>query len=178
MPTRQQFNDYISSLGLVHFSSDELLVAVGPHDTRPDNPLPEEDLWPNVVPTVLMLDALRAEFGRPITITSAYRDVEYNRAVGGVTASQHLDFRALDFKCRGRSPEECANMLRSWRGRPFASPVTLPLVARRAGLSIDGLRVNETAQGTAFVFAGGLGTYQTFVHVDCRGTNRDWRGST
>jgi uncharacterized protein YcbK (DUF882 family) len=26
------------------------------------------------------------------------------------------------------------------------------------------------------VFTGGIGTYRTFVHVDTRGTNADWRG--
>lgn len=32
--------------------------------------------------------------------------------------------------------------------------------------------------GTAFVFAGGVGVYDTFVHVDCRGVNQSWSGTT
>lgn len=175
-PTREQFEGFVSGLELEHFTTDELLVAVGAHETRPHNPVPDTTLWPNIVPTILVLDALREDLGRPIRITSAFRDVDYNRAVGGGEASQHLDFRAIDFQCSARSPQECADRLRSWRGWPFTSPVSLRLVARLAGLSLEGLRVNTTAQGSAFVFTGGLGTYDTFVHVDCRGENRDWRG--
>ena len=176
-PTRAQFNTFVKGLGLKHFSTDELLVKVGPHGDGPDNPLPDKTLWPNVVPAILVLDALRAELGKPIYITSAYRSPAYNKAVGGRARSQHQDFRAIDFECRGHSPTKCAKLLRSWRGRPFSCPVSLHLVRKHAPLVDAGLGVNTTAQGTAFVFRGGIGVYKTFVHVDCRGTNNSWSGS-
>lgn len=36
------------------------------------------------------LDAVRAEFGQPIRITSGYRNPDHNRRVGGATNSQHM----------------------------------------------------------------------------------------
>lgn len=176
--TRAQFNAFVGKLGLQHFSSDELLVKVGSMPGRPTNPRPDKQLWPNLVPTILVLDALRAELGRPITLLSVYRAPEYNKAVGGVEKSQHQDFRAIDFRCSGRSPSQMAEVLRSWRGRPFASPVPLKLVGKLAPLDTDGLKVNQTAQGLAFVFAGGIGVYNTFVHLDSRGINNNWTGSS
>lgn len=41
---------------------------------------------------------VRESFGFPIAITSGYRPPAVNRAVGGVSNSQHLYFRALDIK--------------------------------------------------------------------------------
>jgi hypothetical protein len=38
----------------------------------------------------------RRHFGRPIYISSAYRSIEVNRAVGGTMNSQHLRGEALD----------------------------------------------------------------------------------
>ena len=32
----------------------------------------------------------------------------------------------------------------------------------------------SAATSGSFVFEGGLGLYQTFVHVDCRGIHQDW----
>lgn len=176
-PTRAGFGSFFDTLGLRHFSRDEVLVAVGTHADRPDNPVPDEVMWRNAVPTLLVLDALRDELGRPIVLNSGFRAPDYNRAVGGGARSQHQDFRAFDFRCVGRSPDTCAEVLRRWRGKPFASPVPVNLRRRHAPLDVGGLRVNHTGQGTAFVFAGGIGTYDTFVHVDCRGMNHNWRGS-
>ena len=177
-PTRKQFDTFVKSLGLKHFSADELLVNVGQHTNRPNNPVPDRSLWPNIVPTILLLDALRAELGKAVKINSAYRGPAYNKAIGGRPASQHQDFRAIDFKCSGKLPATCAKLLRSWRGRPFYSPVSLDLVSEHAPLAEAGLKANKTAQGTAFVYSGGIGVYKTFVHVDCRGVNKDWSGAS
>ena len=161
-----------------HFSSGELLVNVGVHSGRPNNPLPDKSLWSNIVPTILLLDALRAKLGKAVKINSAYRSPAYNKSIGGRPASQHQDFRAIDFKCSGHSPAKCAQLIRAWRGRPFYSPVSLVLRSKHAPLKPEGLKVNKTAQGTAIVFSGGVGVYKTFVHVDCRGANADWKGAS
>jgi zinc D-Ala-D-Ala carboxypeptidase len=42
------------------------------------------------------LEALRGIVGKPLPITSGYRCLVYNRAVGGVRYSQHLHGRAAD----------------------------------------------------------------------------------
>lgn len=46
-----------------------------------------------------VLDPARKELGRPITVTSGYRSPELNKAVGGVSNSQHLTGCAADLKC-------------------------------------------------------------------------------
>lgn len=42
------------------------------------------------------LDALRGLLGRPIKISSSYRDPEHNAVVGGAEGSQHLSGHAVD----------------------------------------------------------------------------------
>ena len=43
-----------------------------------------------------ILQPLRDHIGMPITITSGYRSSDVNKAVGGVSSSQHLDGCAAD----------------------------------------------------------------------------------
>lgn len=53
------------------------------------------------------LEKVRAEFGAPIEITSGYRPLAINRAVGGASQSEHLydapDTGAVDFLVTGKS---------------------------------------------------------------------------
>ena len=58
------------------------------------------DLYPNIIPTATILDALRTEIGEPIYINSTYRDPLYNKAVGGAKNSLHLKFNAIDFSIK------------------------------------------------------------------------------
>lgn len=46
--------------------------------------------------TKMVLDPLRALYGRPIKINSGYRSVEVNKAIGGARTSQHLFGLAAD----------------------------------------------------------------------------------
>lgn len=47
-----------------------------------------------------VLDPIREEFGRTI-ITSGYRNVAYNKSVGGASKSQHVIGQAADFIIKG-----------------------------------------------------------------------------
>ena len=48
------------------------------------------------------LEPIRKEFGgRPVVITSGYRDPEYNKAIGGSPTSQHVFGEACDFLIKG-----------------------------------------------------------------------------
>lgn len=59
-----------------------------------------------------VLEPVRAHFG-PVKITSGYRSVAVNRAVGGSAASQHCRGQAADFTVPGHSNiEVCRWMLR------------------------------------------------------------------
>jgi len=96
-----------------------------------------------------ILEAIRAHFDRPIEVTSGFRCLAHNRAVGGAApdsadnnmgGSQHLYGRAADIKING----------------------------------IDPALVYELADQMGI---GGAGKYDTFTHVDSR-TNGParWRG--
>ena len=50
----------------------------------------------NLARTAQMLERVRAHLGAPITITSGYRGPALNKAVGGVTSSDHLQGLAAD----------------------------------------------------------------------------------
>lgn len=47
----------------------------------------------------MRLERLRAAYGAPITVVSAYRTKAWNQKVGGAPNSQHLYGRAFDLGC-------------------------------------------------------------------------------
>lgn len=115
------FTGFVERLGLKHFSAAELLV-MGHQHANPGSPAfglnrrPPRALWANIAPTVLVLDRLRDRLGVPIVTLSAYRSPAYNRCIAGAKASQHTQFRAVDFLCRGASrPADWARVLRRMR---------------------------------------------------------------
>ena len=57
---------------------------------------------------VTVLQKIRSHFGKPITITSAYRTPTRNDKVGGATYSYHLYGMAADIKISGVSPAKVA----------------------------------------------------------------------
>jgi len=59
--------------------------------------------------TVLLLEKIRAYYGKPVTIHSGYRTPSYNKKVGGAKNSQHLKGTAADFTVEGIAP------LQVWR---------------------------------------------------------------
>lgn len=142
------FAAYIQSLGLKNFKPYEFLV-MGSQNANPQsaafglNKKPPQALWSNIAPTAKVIDRLRDVMGAPIATLSVYRSPAYNKAIAGAGASQHMEFRAIDFVVKSNSgPADWASALRQMRG--------------------EGL------------FAGGIGTYASFVHVDTRGQNVDW----
>lgn len=57
---------------------------------------------------VVVLQAIRDHFGRPVVINSAYRTQAHNKKVGGSTKSQHLFGKAADIRVGGVTPMELA----------------------------------------------------------------------
>lgn len=96
----EAFADLVASWNLSHFTANELLYLGASHygagACHGLNSLPPQSLWANMEKTARLADAIRAEFGRPIRVLSAFRDTDYNTCVGGAPASQHRRFNALD----------------------------------------------------------------------------------
>ena len=65
---------------------------------------PPEWVEARLAPLVRALEVIRAEYGKPIRIISAYRPLPYNRALGSKDDSQHVQGRAADFQIAGVAP--------------------------------------------------------------------------
>lgn len=65
-----------------------------------------QHLWHHLQRLADNLQVLRDAVGRPIGISSGYRTVRHNAAVGGSKASQHLDAAAADFYIAGRTADD------------------------------------------------------------------------
>lgn len=109
------------------------------------NTIPPIAEWGNILLTVEMVENVRARFG-PTLITSGYRSRSYNSAI-------YSPKQATD-------SEHCRNRAIDFRCLNNGTPVEWHAFLRD-------LR-------TKGAFRGGLGLYNTFVHVDTRGTNADW----
>ena len=177
----QDFQDFISSLNLRYFKAHELLGSVGKmSNSGVRNEAPPKEIWNNIVPTLIVLDELRAQMGSSIGINSCYRFPAYNAIVPGSSKrSMHTTFRAVDFRL-GSGPllKKATNLLKEWRAdenKWFESPV--PITFQRV---LDDERyekptpVKEENGKHYFRYVGGVGLYDTFTHFDTRGYNADW----
>ncbi|TBY65769.1 DUF882 domain-containing protein [Rhizobium leguminosarum bv. viciae] len=108
---------------------------------------PPRRFWPNILSTARVIVRYRSSLpeGHRIIFNSVYRSPAYNKQIGGAKASQHMRFNAIDFRVEGSNP-----------GAPAAWAKVL-----RDMRSAD-------------VFLGGVGLYNTFVHLDTRGSNHDF----
>jgi uncharacterized protein YcbK (DUF882 family) len=117
MSSTETFEQWFTRQGLRHFQADELtwMFTRVRHGVR--NSPPPRSLWQNILPTLRILDDLRAHLGAPITLTSTYRALLYNRAIGSPDASQHRAFTAVDFQVKGHTPAAIARILKAWRAK-------------------------------------------------------------
>ena len=121
IPVDNDFYNFFQTLGIRNFTASELLVKGAAHDSSVHagyglNTDPPEELWPNIVDTLRILDEFRDFIGLAIIITSVYRSPAYNKAIGGASASEHKEFNAIDFKVVGPEPQSTyAIHLHTWR---------------------------------------------------------------
>ena len=59
------------------------------------------------------LEAIRAHFGKQVSITSGYRTPEHNAKIGGAVKSQHMIGLAADIKIPGVKPSDIASYART-----------------------------------------------------------------
>ena len=92
------------------------------------------------------LQAIRDYSNAPIQINSAYRCPSHNKAIGGVSNSQHTLGKAADIVVKGQTPDETFNMIEGMLNDECLFPFHL----------------------------GGIGRYNTFTHVDIRPNDARW----
>ena len=78
-----------------HFTLAELTNSSKARSLGLDN-TPAPELVPRLVRTAEMLERIRETLGVPVIVTSGYRAAAVNRAVGGVTSSDHMQGHAAD----------------------------------------------------------------------------------
>lgn len=83
-----------------HFTLAELTASAKARQLDLDN-TPAPELMPRMVLLAEMLERIRTALGAPIIVTSGYRSPSVNRAVGGVTSSDHSQGHAADFVAPG-----------------------------------------------------------------------------
>lgn len=66
------------------------------------------ELMPNVRELAANLQILRDEIGEPVHINSAYRHKAYNKKIGGVPSSQHIQAKAADITVKSYTPKQLA----------------------------------------------------------------------
>ena len=112
---RERFGEWLLSHGKAQFSFDaEISNLTNRSRGGIRNELPAFDLWPNILPTLRLVEKVREKFG-PVTINSAYRGPAYNRAIGGAASSIHMKFQALDFYGSSGTPTLWADFLKTLR---------------------------------------------------------------
>lgn len=94
-----------------HFTLAELTASAKARALGLDNTPPPE-LMPRLMMLAEMLERIRATLDAPVIVTSGYRCPPLNRAVGGVTSSDHTQGHAADFVAPGfGAPSEVARLL-------------------------------------------------------------------
>lgn len=59
-----------------------------------------------------VLEPIRTHYGKPVKISSGYRSLALNRAIGGATSSQHSKGEAADIEVPGISNYALARLIR------------------------------------------------------------------
>ena len=81
-----------------YFTMQELTASATAKRKCIDN-TPDAQAKANLTALVTnVLDPLRERWGSPIVVTSGYRSVKLNRAVGGASRSQHCKGQAVDIR--------------------------------------------------------------------------------
>jgi hypothetical protein len=130
--------------GVTAFSASELLVKGGKHASNHLNTDPPQILWPKIVPTVQVLLELKRRLGNP-----------------AITLNSVYRSRAYNASVGGA------------RDSQHMKFTAVDFVARDGNGPSTWARALHQMRDEG-VFAGGIGLYNTFVHVDTRGHNADW----
>lgn len=76
------------------------------------SPYPEEWIESRLTPLCEALEKIREDAGGALIVNSGYRTPAYNKKLGGVEKSQHVQGRAADIQCPGLLSRDLANIIR------------------------------------------------------------------
>lgn len=94
-----------------HFDMDEFTHSQAAARAGRDLVVPVE-LMPNLTQLCdKVLEPIRAELGRPVRISSGYRDAVVNSMVGGASNSAHMQARAADITAPGVKAYQLAKLI-------------------------------------------------------------------
>lgn len=89
-----------------YFSIRELTASATAKRLGIDN-CPDKRTEENLVELAeTVLDPIREAYGKPIVVTSGYRCLRLNKAVGGASTSQHMYGQAADIRSLTDMPDE------------------------------------------------------------------------
>ncbi len=83
-----------------NFTLAELVASAKATSLGIDN-TPAPAVVEQLLATAELLQRIRDRLGKPVTVTSGYRCTALNRAVGGVTSSDHMQGKAADIVVPG-----------------------------------------------------------------------------
>lgn len=107
-----EFQKLLNLHNVVYFTAPEIFR---PFRIHPLGKTPPVTMWQTIIPTILVLDALRKDLDFPLYINSTYRCEEHNKAVNGVKNSFHMKFAAIDFTTRNQKRLKILqDRLRQW----------------------------------------------------------------
>jgi len=79
------------------------------------NNMPDINSLDNMLELIVFcLQPIRDKLGKPMIITSGYRNSEVNKLVGGVSNSQHTTGQAVDFQVSRMTPAQLVEKIKSF----------------------------------------------------------------
>jgi hypothetical protein len=130
--------------GLTAFSASEFLVKGSKHASNHLNTDPPQALWGNIIATVKVL-------------------IELKQRLGGAAITLNSAYRSPAYNASVGGARDSQHM-------KFTA---VDLVAHDGGRPSDWARTLHQMRDGGF-FKGGIGLYNSFVHVDTRGYNANW----
>lgn len=94
-----EMDDELASAGITSFSAAE--VTKMRKTPGPSYAVPPRSYWPRMITTLQLVQRIRDDWGRPISVYNGYRPEDYNKAVGGAKGSRHQWFEAVDLLPQG-----------------------------------------------------------------------------